>query len=273
MCLVYLDPDGTNPASQKENVLNAWRLVVGVFAVTLVLAAIGASWAVTRQQSESVSVTPPENTTTISERTTASNTKPAMSLPAEDVPGKDVPDLPRYPRSVRVEYERKEQDRLVFTTVRYLSRAKVDVIRGFYRGVFRSKNWTVANAEFSEGEWTFLVVHGDREAQVRIEPHRRGVTRVDIVLSESLPEKKPSPKQIPQKREASPATQQPASLPSSQSATPTPAPAPQSASPAPQSATPAPAPQPAAPAPQPAPTPDDYEEGGDDLGDDGGGDD
>jgi hypothetical protein len=185
---------------------------------------------------------------------------------AEDVPGKDVPDLPRYPRSVRVEYERKEQDRLVFTTVRYLSHAKLDVIRGFYRGVFRSKNWTVANAEFSEGEWTFLVVHGDREAQVRIEPHSRGVTRVDIVLSESLPEKKSAPKQIPQKREASPATQQPTSLPSSQSVTPTPVPAPQSASPIPQSATPA-------PAPQPAPTPDDYEDGRDDLGDDGGGDD
>jgi hypothetical protein len=208
-----------------------------VFAVTLVLAAIGTSWAVTRQRSGSVSATPPENTTTISERTAPSNSKPAMSLPAEDVPGKDVPDLARYPSSIRIEYERKEQDRLVITTVRYLSHAKLDVIRGFYRGVFRSKNWTVANAEFSEGEWTFLVVHGDREAQVRIEPHNRGVTRVDIVLSESLPEKKPAPKEIPQKREASPATQQPTSLPASQSATLTPAPAPQSASPTPQSAT------------------------------------
>ena len=177
-----------------------------MFAVTLVLAAIGASWAVTRQQSESLSATPPENTTTISERTAPSNTKPAMSLPAEDVLGRDVPDLPRYPSSVRVEYERKVQDRLVFTTVRYLSHAKLDVIRGFYRGVFRSKDWSVA-------------------------------------------------------------------LPASQSATPTPAPAPQSASPVPRSATPAPAPQPAAPAraPQPAPFPDDYEDGGDDLGDDGDG--
>ena len=245
-----------------------------MFVLTLVVVALGASLMLTRQPLQSVSSTHPENTT-ISKRTTASNTKPAMSLPAEDVSGKDVPDLPRYPRSVRVEYERKEQDRLVFTTVRYLSHAKLDVIRRFYRGVFRFKSWTVANAEFSEGEWTFLVVHGDREAQVRIEPQGRGVTRVDLVLSESLPEKNPAPKQIPQKREASPATQQPASLPSSQSATPTPAPAPQSAAPAPQSATPAPAPQPAAPAraPQAAPTPDDYEDGGDDIGDDGGGDD
>ena len=119
--------------------MNAWRLGAGVFAVMLVLAAIGASWAVTRQQSECLSATPPENTTTISERTAPSNTKPAMSLPAEDVLGRDVPDLPRYPSSVRVEYERKEQDRLVFTTVRYLTHAKLDVIRGFYRGVFRSR--------------------------------------------------------------------------------------------------------------------------------------
>jgi hypothetical protein len=230
--------------------LNAWRVAVGVFTVTLVLTAIGASWALTRQQSEGVSATHPENTTTISERPSPSNTKPAPSLPAEDVPGKDIRDLPRYPGSVRVEYNRKEQNRFVFTRLRYLSHAKLDNIRGFYRGVFRSKNWMVANAEFSEGEWAFLVVYGEREAQVKIEPHSRGVTRVDGVLSKSLPEKKPAPKEIPQKREASPATQQPSSLPSSQSATPTPP-----------------------LAPQPAPTPDDYEDDKDDLGDDGGGDD
>ena len=86
--------------------MNAWRVAVGVFAVTLVLTAIGASWASTRQQSESVSATHPENTTTISERPTPSNTKPTPSLPAEDVPGKDIRDLPRYPGSVRVEYIR-----------------------------------------------------------------------------------------------------------------------------------------------------------------------
>jgi hypothetical protein len=153
---------------------------------------------------------------------------------------------------------------VVFTTVRYLTHAKLDVIHGFYHGAFRSEDWSVANAEFSEGEWAFLVVHGDREAQVKIEPHGRCVTRVDVVLSESLPEKNPAPKQIPQKREVSAASQQPTSLPSSQSATPTPAP--QSASPAPPSGIPA-------PASQPAPTPQDYEEGGDDLGDDGDGDD
>jgi hypothetical protein len=184
-----------------------------------------------------------------------------------------MPDLPRYPSSVRVEYERREQDCLVFTRVRYLSHAKLDVIRGFYRGVFRSKNWTVANVEFSEGEWMFLVVHGEREGDIEIEPHGRDAARVDKVLSEPISEKEPAPKETPQKRE-------PAPLPPSQSATPTPAAAPQStspalqsASPAPESATPAPAPRLASPARAPQPAPDDYEEGGDDLGDDGGGDD
>ncbi len=239
--------------------MSAWPARVGAFALMLVLVAIGTGWVLTRQQSESVTAIHPEDNTTMSERTTPSNTKPAMSLPAEDVPGRDVPDLPRYPDSVRVEYERKEQNLLVFTRVMYLSHAKLDVIRGFYRGVFRAEGWKVANVEFSDGEWTFLVVHGEREAEVRIEPHRRGVTRVVIELSDPLSEKETAPKETPPKREAKPVIQGPAPPQPSQSATPTP----QSASPA--------------PAPQPTPTPDDdyYRGGGedgDDLGDDGGGD-
>jgi hypothetical protein len=220
--------------------------------MTLVLVAIGASWVLTRQQSESVSVVPQDDKTTIAEpAATRANTKPAPSLPAEDVPGKDIPDLPRYPGSVRVEYERKEQDLLVFTRVRYLSHARLDVIRGFYRGVFRTKGraegWKVANVEFSEGEWTFLVVDGEREANINIEPHGRDVTRIDIVLSEPLPQKEPAPKERPQKREDKPAPQEPAPP---QPATPTPTPAPQSVPPA--------------PAPQPAPVPDYDDDGGED---------
>ena len=243
--------------------MSPWRISGVALALTLVVAVVLVGWPLIRQQSEGVTAERPDHKTTLSERTTPPNTKPTTYLPAEDVTGKDIPDLPRYPGSVRVKYERKEHDLLAFTQVRYLSHARVDVIRGFYRGFFRSKNWTVANAEFSADEWAFLVVHGEREAQVRIEPHTRGITRVEVVLSEPLPEKKPAPKEIPQKQEANPATPELAFPPPSQSATPTPAAAPQSASPAPQSAT---------PAPQPAPTADD-EERGDDLDDDGGGDD
>ena len=242
-----------------------------MFAVTLVLVAIAASWVLTRQQPESVSVAPRDEKRVIEEPTTRADTRPAPSLPAEDVPGKDMPDLPRYPGSVRVEYERKELEPLVFTRVRYLSRARLDVIRGFYRGVFRAEGWKVANVEFSEDRWTFLVLHGEREANIMIEPHDRDVTRVDIRFSEPLPEKKPAPEERPQRRKDDPAPKEPAP---SQPATSTPTPAPQTASPAPQSVSPAP--QPATPAPRPAPVPDYDDDGGegwDDLDDDGGGDD
>ncbi len=221
---------------------------MGVNVLTLVLAAIGAGWMLTRQQAESVTVVRPDHKTRLSERTTAPNTKPTTSLLAEDVPGKDVLDLSRYPGSVRVEYEHEEQDLLRFTRVRYLSHAGGDVIRAFYRGVFRAEGWKVANVEFSKGEWTFLVVQGEREAEVRIGAHRRGVTMVVIESSEPLPENEPALKETPQKREAGSATEEPA--------------------PPPQSVTPTPA-----AAPQPARASADYEEGVDDRGDDGGGDD
>jgi hypothetical protein len=219
--------------------LKAWRVRVGVFALALGFVVTCASWVLTRQQPESDAVAPPEDKTTISVRTTPPNPKPAASLPAEDVPGRDAPGLPRYPDSVRVEYEREEQDLLVVTRVRYLSGARVEVIRGFYRGVFRAEGWKVANVEFSEGEWTFLVIDGERETDVEIGPYGPGVTRVDIGSSEPRPTKETTPEEKP-RREASPAT---------------------------------PTPQPAA-TPTPAPD-DDYYGGeeGDDLGDDGGGDD
>jgi hypothetical protein len=230
----------------KEKVLSAWRISGVALVLTLVVVVVWIGWALIRQQSEDVIGARPDHKTTLSERTTPPNTKPAAFFPEEDVPGRDVPDLPRYPNSVRAEYERKEQDPLVFSRIRYLSRAKLDVIRGFYRGVFRGQGWKVANAEFSEGEWTFLVVDGKREADIEIEPHSRDVTRVDIEVSEPLPEKEPAPKEIPQKREGGSAKQEPAPPQPPQTATPTPA-----------------------PAPQPAPAPDDGE-GEDDLGDDRG---
>jgi hypothetical protein len=229
-----------------------------VFALTLVLVVIGSSWVLTRQQSEGVPVTRPDYETTLSERDTPPDTT-AASLPAEDVPGKDIPDLPRYPGSVRIEYEHEDQEVLRFTRVRYLSQARVDVIRGFYRGVFRAEGWKVVNVEFTEDRWTFLVLHGEREANVRIEPYGRGATSVALEFSETRPEKEPAPKQKPQKREDDPAPQEPAP---SEPATLTPTPASQSASPAPQTASPA-----------PAPGYDDDGTYGGDFGDDGGGDD
>ena len=208
---------------QKERDLNAWQLG-SVFVLTLILVAMGTSWTLTRQQAESVTVVRPDHKTTLSKRTAPPNTKPTTSLPAEDVPGNDVLDLSRYPGSVRVEYEHEEQDLLRFTRAKYLSYARVDVIRAFYRGFFRAEGWNVANVEFSDGEWTFLVVQGEREAEVRIEAHRRGVTMVVIELSEPLPENERGLKEAPQEREAGSTTEQPAPSPPPQSATPIAAP-------------------------------------------------
>ena len=140
--------------------MSTWRVAGAAFALTLILVVAYAGWVSNRQHLESATEVRPQDKTMLSERPRPRDAKPAASLPSEDAPGRDVPDLPRYPDSVRVEYERKELDALVVTRARYLSREKLDVVRGFYRGVFRSEDWKVANAEFSDDEWTFLVVKG-----------------------------------------------------------------------------------------------------------------
>jgi hypothetical protein len=231
-------------AVDEEKELNTSRIIVASLALILVLAGYLAGWALNHHRSERITEVNSLNKPALSEQTAPRAPEPVAPIPSEDVPGAEISGLPRYPGSVRVEYERGQRDGLKVVRARYLTREGLDAVRGFYRGVFRAEGWKVANVEFSEDRWTFLVVDGEREVEVRIEPHGGDVTRADIESSEPLPEK-----EIPQKREASPATQGPP--PPSQSASP-------------------------APAPQPAPAPDDdYYEGEDwdDLGDDGGGDD
>jgi hypothetical protein len=254
-----LNGDGAGRgAVDEEKVLNTSRVIVASLALILVLAGYLAGWALNHQRSEKFTEANSPSTTALSEQTAPRTSEPVAHIPSEDVPGAEISDLPRYPGSVRVEYERGQREGLKVVRARYLTRDGLDAVRGFYRGVFRAKGWKVANVEFSEDRWTFLVVHGEREGNIEIEPYGRDVSKVDLVLSEPLPEKETAPKETPPKREARPAAQEPTPPQPSQSATPTP--------------------QSASPAPQPAPTPDDdyYEGGGedgDDLGDDGGGDD
>lgn len=169
--------------------------------------------------------------------------EPVVRVPSEDAPGRDLSGLPRYPGSVRVEYSRGQREGLETIRARYITRDRLDAVRGYYRGIFRGEEWEVANAEFYDDEWTFLVLHGDREAEIEIEAHEGGITGMDIRLSEPVPEKETATKKTPQKKEKSPALQEPAPSQLPQPAEwATPAPAPQSASPspAPQSASPAP---------------------------------
>ncbi len=203
--------------------MNPWRVARIAFVLTLVLVAAYAWWTSSRQHPESVANVRSQDKALLSEQTSPRDAKPAVPLPSEDVPGKDVSDLPRYPDSVRVEYERKEIDALVLTRIRYLSNEKLDAVRGFYRGVFRSGGWKVANVEFSEGEWTFLVVKGKREADIEIRFHDTGA---ETTMKLSVPKPLNQSDASPPKREVAPV----------------PASSPASVSPAPASVPPAPAP-------------------------------
>ncbi len=116
----------------------------------------------------------------------------ATPPPSEDVSGEDILGLPRYPGSVRAEYEREEADDFVETNVGYVATVSgLDTVREFYRDTFREEEWSVANAEFSEGEWSFLVTQDEREALVEFETRadsRGGLVDIRIELSEPLPE-------------------------------------------------------------------------------------
>jgi hypothetical protein len=254
--------------------LSTWRGAGVTFALSLVLVACAAQVS-NRQHPENGTEVRPQDKTMPSERSEPRDAKPAASLPSEDAPGRDVPDLPRYPGSVRVECERKVMDALVLTRARYLSHEKIDTVRGFYRGVFRSEGWKVANAEFSDDEWTFLVVKGEREAEIEVRPHDTG-SETEMWLSAPQPREQSDKKAV---SEASPPQREAAPEPTP---SPTPAPtSPASASPAPASAPPSygsasPAfasPAPASVPPAPATAPGGYEfeedysddfEGGDD---------
>ncbi len=237
-------------AVDEEKELNTSRVIVASLALILVLVGFLAGWALNHQRSERFTEANSPSKTALSEQTASRTPEPAVRIPSVDVPGREISGLPRYPGSVRVEYERGERAGLKVVRTRYLTRDGLDAVRGFYRGVFRAEEWKVANVEYSEDRWTFLIVRGEGESNIGLEPHGQDVTRVDIEFSEPLPEKEPAPKERPQKREGDPAPQP---------ATPTPTPAPQSAAPAPQTASPAPAPQPA-----PAPAPGYDDDGGDD---------
>ncbi len=236
--------------------MSTWRAAGVAFALMLVLVVAYAGQVSTRQRAENVTEVRPQDKTVLSRHTGPRDAEPAASLPSEDVPGRDVRDLPRYPGSVRVEYEYKEIDTLVLTRAKYLSHEKLDTVRGFYRGVFRSEDWKVANAEFSDGEWTFLAVKGEREAEIEVRPHATG-SETDVRLSAPRPPEQPDKKAAseasPPEREAAPEPS-PTPAAASPASTATASALPSYASPPPASASPAPASVP----PAPAPAPDNY---------------
>jgi hypothetical protein len=75
------------------------------------------------------------------------------------------------------------QDNLVVREVEYVTTAPFSEVHEFYRTHFHNQGWSVADFNFSHGEWTFFVIDGAREAIVEIES-RGPLVEIEIELSE-----------------------------------------------------------------------------------------
>jgi hypothetical protein len=114
---------------------------------------------------------------------TTTVTRPSTDLPESDVRGKDFSDLPRYPDSRRVEYQRRASAGLVLVDTEHVAPAKLDDVREFYRDIFRTEKWSVAGLDVSEDEWDFFVNKGEREAVIESES-RGELVEIEIEVSE-----------------------------------------------------------------------------------------
>ena len=124
----------------------------------------------------------------------------ASGLPAADVAGDDLERLPRYPGSVRSEYEISVDDRFRLVATEYLADASMDDVRAFYQGVIEDHGWQRADINYSGDEWTYVLVDGSTEALIEIEV-TRGFVEIDLqistVLATPTPEPTPSPTTAP----------------------------------------------------------------------------
>lgn len=193
---------------ERTITLKPTLFVLGVLASALMLALVGfgIGWFLSGQQISNL-----EEGQSSPSAISNTTTKPDASLPKADVPGEDFSDLPRYPSSVRIKYERRvSKVGLVLVDTEYVASAKLADVREFYRGVFRTEGWHEAGLDVSEGEWDFLVTKGDREAVIEIEI-RRGLVETEIEVSE--PQKEREARKVsasPQRREqAAPSTTPP----------------------------------------------------------------
>lgn len=108
-------------------------------------------------------------------------------LPGADVDGEDLPRLPRYPGSVRTEYEISRDDRYRLTAVEYVVDATVEAVRAFYQGVIDEHGWDRADVNYAAGEWTYVLVDGRTEALIEIEEWS-GLIEIDLQVSEPIEE-------------------------------------------------------------------------------------
>ena len=134
-------------------------------------------------------------------------TATSARLPDADVEGEDLVRLPRFPASVRTEYEIGRDDRFRLTAVEYLADASIEEVRAFYQEVMDDHGWDRADVNYAAGEWTYVLVDGRVEALVELEEWN-GLIEIDLQTSEPIsrdtPDPSPAPTAAPPARPAPP---------------------------------------------------------------------
>jgi hypothetical protein len=135
-----------------------------------------------------------------------------LAIPTADVAGDDLERLPRFPGSVRTEYEISLDDRYRLTAVEYFADATIDEVRLFYQGVIEEHGWERADIQYTGGEWTYVLVDGSVEALLEIEL-TRGHVEIDLQVSEPVATPSPQPSPTPEPTRPPAATPPPAPPP------------------------------------------------------------
>lgn len=117
-------------------------------------------------------------------------------LPSADVAGEDLATLPRYPGSIRSDYEVAVDEAYRLIVTEYLADAGIDEIRAFYQGVIAAHGWERADIGFSNGEWSYALVDGSLLALIEIE-EANGLVEIDLQMSEPLAVSTPTPTEEP----------------------------------------------------------------------------
>ena len=106
-----------------------------------------------------------------------------VAPPREDVAGDDVARLPRFPGSVRTEYDVNRDGRFRLIAVEYFADDRLDNVRAFYQDMIELHGWQRADITYAGGEWTYLLVDGSTNALVELEV-TRGLIEIDIQVSD-----------------------------------------------------------------------------------------
>jgi hypothetical protein len=109
----------------------------------------------------------------------------SAQLPAADVAGEDLLALPRFPGSVRTDYEVALDERYRLIVTEYLAEADIDRVLAFYQGVIATQGWERADIGFVDGEWSYALVDGETLALIEIE-EAGGLIEIDLQISEPV---------------------------------------------------------------------------------------